>query len=291
MEFGFTFHRSSPRVPDLIQNTLGVARVQPIYNGFRTDQTCTCGSYRSGSGPGTWRAGSGLGASAAGRCLSSRTPRTCRRLPEPEPGRCAPTPRLDPSGLPVSSAMMPGARADSCRFAADRRSQSGVMWRTARWWRSGSPACRHVAPCSLLWLCVFFCGTGPVLFVSSSSSFVFFLNFFPPAHVTLAGGGAGGSRCQLPASQPITATSALPVWLEEEKQTNTPCGTLDDVIKTNDTFHFCWSDVMLDGDLLKTLNIVFFWWSLVQRLITMCCLLSVSLIRHETSRDIHDKWY
>lgn len=32
MEFGFTFHRSSPRVPDLIQNTLGVARVQPIYN-------------------------------------------------------------------------------------------------------------------------------------------------------------------------------------------------------------------------------------------------------------------
>ena len=106
--------------------------------------------------------------------------------------------------------------------------------------------------------CLFFCGTEPVLFVSSSSSFVFFLKFFLPAYVTQAGGGAGGSRCQLPASQPITATSVLPVWLEKEKQTNTPCGTPGDVIKTNDTFYFYWCDVMLDGDLLKTLNIVFF---------------------------------
>lgn len=223
MEFGFTFHRSSPRVPDLIQNTLGVARVQPIYNGFRTDQTCTCGSYRSGSGPGTWRAGSGLGASAAGRCLSSRTPRTCRRLPEPEPGRCAPTPRLDPSGLTVSSAMMPAARADSCRFPADRRSQSGVMWRTARWWRSGSPARRHVAPCNLLWLCVFFCGTGPVLFVSSSSSssFVFFLNFFlqPTSLWRGAGLEARGASCR-PLSQSPPPQHFRFDWRRKNKQTH-----------------------------------------------------------------------
>lgn len=75
-------------------------QTQSVCDCFKRDETCTCPSYRSGSGPGTWCVGSGLGFSVDGRCVSSRSPPTRRRrLSQPSPGRSAATLPVNPSRL------------------------------------------------------------------------------------------------------------------------------------------------------------------------------------------------